>query len=174
MAMTQMKRVYKNWLVRVTVGFAALFSLRLLSTALHITFLERIYKPRDFRRTSHLKIDQPILDGLPRYCRTLWGQRMDPINIIMVGTEDKIKASFTAGGWQGAHPSTPLHVFAGFIASIFKRSYRKGPLMPLFTGIGTQDLVFQKTTGRNKFAERHHIRLWRTRHELPGKRRLWV
>jgi hypothetical protein len=46
--------------------------------------------------------------------------------------------------------------------------------MPLFTGVGTQDLAFQKTSGRNKFAERHHIRLWRTRHELPGRRRLWV
>jgi hypothetical protein len=168
-----MKRIYKNWLVRMTVGFAALTGLRLISTVLHMTTLEKLYKPRDFRQTSHMDIDQKIIDDLPRYCRNLLGQPMDPINLIFVGSESGIRHAFEKAGWNGVHPSTPIHVGAGLIASIFRRSYQKGPFMPLFTGIGTQDLSFQKTTGKNKFAERHHIRIWRTRHTL-GNKRLWV
>ena len=45
--------------------------------------------------------------------------------------------------------------------------------MPLFTGIGLQDISFQKTTKSNKYSERHHIRIWRTRHEVNGNR-VWV
>ncbi len=46
--------------------------------------------------------------------------------------------------------------------------------MPLFLDVGLQDMAFQKTSKRNKFSERHHIRIWRTRHTLPGDNTLWV
>ncbi len=46
--------------------------------------------------------------------------------------------------------------------------------MPLFISVGLQDLSFQKTTRKNKFAQRHHVRVWRTRHELPGDNRIWI
>lgn len=168
-----MKRVYKNWLVRITVGFTALLSLRLISTLLHMTTLERLYKPRDFRRTHHPEISQDILDRLPRYCQTIFGQKMDPINLVFIGDEEGIRSAFDEAGWDGAHPSTPLHLLAGFASSLFSVSYRKGPFMPLFISVGLQDLSFQKVV-TGKYATRHHIRIWRTRHHVPGNKRVFV
>lgn len=168
-----MKRIHKNWLVRVTVGFAAVTSLRLISTLFHVTTLERLYKPRDFRKTSHLTIDGKIMEQLPKYCYNLFGQKMDPINLIFVGTPESITRVFDDSGWHGAHPNTPLHQLVNLLSGLTRRSYKKSPFMPLFTGIGLQDISFQKAE-RNGFSDRHHIRLWRTRHQLPGGRRIWV
>lgn len=168
-----MKRIYDNWLVKVTLGFAAVTGARIVSTVLHMTTLDKLYKPRDFRKTSHLEVSHKILDDLPIYCTNLLGMKMDPINLIFLGSEDKIEEAFEKAGWHGAHPSTPFHVFYGFLTSIFKKSYKKGPFMPLFTGIGLQDISFQKTTKSNIYSERHHIRIWRTRHEVNGSR-VWV
>jgi hypothetical protein len=167
-----MKRVYKNWLVRVTVGFAAITGIRLISTLFHMTTLEKLYKPRDFRKTSHLEIDQKIIKSLPQYCHNIFGEKMDPINLIFVGDDRQIRAAFKRAGWNGVHPNTPLHWVYTLWALISRRHYGQGPFMPLFVNIGLQDLSFQQVS-RKKFSERHHIRLWRTRHEIDG-RRLWV
>jgi hypothetical protein len=169
-----MKRVRSNWLVRLVIFVTGVLSIRLVSTVLHMTTLEKLYKPRDFRKTSHLKIDQKTIDSLPRNCVNLVGQPMDPINLIFVGTESGIRHAFERCGWDGVHPSTPIHLTLGFLSSIFNRSYRKGPFMPLFISVGLQDLAFQKHTRKNKFAERHHVRIWRTRHALKDGRRIWV
>jgi hypothetical protein len=169
-----MKRVYKNWLVRITIGFAALTSARLISTFLHMTTLERIYKPRDFRRTSHLEIDQKIIDSLPKYCHTVLGRTVDPINLIVVGRESEVKEAFKKAGWHSAHPSTPLHLLLGFLSATFNKSYKSGPFTPFFINIGLQDLSYQKLTKLNSFRQRHHVRLWRTRHELTAGKRIWV
>ncbi len=169
-----MKRLYKNWLVRITIGFAALTSLRLVSTLLHMTTLEKLYKPRDFRRTSHQTISREVIDTLPKYCTTMFGQAVDPINIILIGTESGIRHSFEKASWYGAHPTTPLHLAAGFLSATFNRSYKSGPFTPFFTGIGTQDMSFQKLTQLNSFRQRHHVRIWRTKHTLPGGKRMWI
>ncbi|TAK89559.1 hypothetical protein EPO04_00385 [Patescibacteria group bacterium] len=168
-----MKRVYKNWLVRITIGFAAITSARLLSTLFHVTTLEKLYKPRDFRQTKHHVISQDIVDRLPRYCQTIFGRKMDPINLVFVGSEKAINHAFAEAGWDGAHPSTPIHVTLGFASSLFNKNYRKGPFMPLFISVGLQDISFQKITD-NGYAQRHHIRLWRTRHVLRSGQRVWV
>lgn len=168
-----MKRIYSNWFVRITLGFAAITSIRLVSTLLHMTTLEKLYKPRDFRRTSHLEVSDEILSSLPKYCTNIFGIKMDPINLVFIGTEAGITRAFEKAGWNGAHPSTPPHLAYGFFASLFRKSYENGPFMPLFTGIGLQDLSLQKPAKGGKLGERHHIRVWRTRHEVNGNR-VWV
>ncbi|HSX41629.1 MAG TPA: LssY C-terminal domain-containing protein [Candidatus Saccharimonadales bacterium] len=169
-----MKRVYNNWLVRATLGFAAMTGARVVSTLLHMTTLDKLYKPRDFRRTSHIELSDEITSSLPRYCQTVYGLKMDPINLMFIGTEAGLRRAFEKAGWHGAHPSTPVHLFLGLVSSVFRRSYKQGPFMPLFVDIGMQDLAFQKTTKTNKFAQRHHIRIWRTRHKLGDRNYLWV
>ncbi len=98
---------------------------------------------------------------------------MDPINLLFVGTESGIKRAFEKAGWNGAHPSTPIHGGLGLASSLFNRTYRQGPFMPLFISIGLQDLAFQKVM-RKSAGQRHHVRIWRTRHTLPDNNRLWV
>ena len=168
-----MGKIRRNVFLRLLVFIAGIFSLRLVSTVLHMTTLEKLYKPRDFRKTSHLEISPEILGRLPRHCQTIFGRRMDPINLVFIGTEAGIKRAFEKAGWDGAHPSSPFHVAAGLASSVFNKSYRQGPFMPLFISIGLQDLAFQKVMNKT-YSKRHHIRIWRTRHALPGNNRIWV
>jgi hypothetical protein len=168
-----MERLKRNWLLRAVVFITGIFSIRLVSAMLHYTTLEKLYKPRDFRKTSHLDISQDIIDRLPRYCQTIFGRKMDPINLIFVGTEAGLKRAFEKIGWDGAHPSTPLHIGFGFASSFFNRTYRHGPFMPLYISVGLQDLSFQKVQSAG-YGRRHHIRIWRTRHVLPDNNRVWV
>jgi hypothetical protein len=167
------KRLHQNWLVRGVLFVAGIFSLRLVSTMLHVTTLEKLYKPRDFRKTSHVEISEEIISRLPNYCQTIFGRKMDPINLIFIGTEAGLKRAFEKAGWSGAHPPTPIHGAAALISSIFNKTYRQGPFMPLFISIGLQDLAFQKIIKKG-YGQRHHIRIWRTRHELPEGNRVWV
>jgi hypothetical protein len=44
---------------------------------------------------------------LPVYSETLTGARMEPINFIYLGTQDKIEDTFNRAGWFKADPSTP-------------------------------------------------------------------
>ena len=168
-----MQRLRKHWLARLLIFVGGVFSLRLISYALHMTTLEKLYKPRDFRKTSHLEISQEIIDQLPRYCQTVFGIKMDPINLIFIGTEAGIKRAFEKSDWNGAFPANPIHPLVGLIFRIRNRTYKRGPFMPLFTGIGLQDLSFQKVLSRG-YGNRHHMRVWRTRHHLPGDNRIWV
>jgi hypothetical protein len=169
-----MKRVYKNWLVRITVVFAAITSMRLISTALHMTTLERLYKPRDFRKTSHLKISPEIIDNLPKFSQTVIGQKMDPINLIFVGTESGIKRAFEKAGWSTANPASPVHMLLAFFSTVFNTSHKTGPFTPHFINIGLQDLSFQKLTKLNSFRQRHHVRIWRTKNSLPNDHHIWI
>lgn len=168
-----MERLKRNWLIRAVIFIGGIFSIRLVAALLHYTTLEKVYKPRGFRKTSHLEISQDIIDRLPRYCQTIFGRKMDPINLIFIGTEASLRRAFEKGGWDGAHPSTPLTIGFGFASSLFNRSYRHGPFMPLYISVGLQDLSFQKVLARG-YGRRHHIRIWRTRHVLPDKNRVWV
>ena len=167
-----MKRLYNNWLTRLLFFIGGIFSLRLVSTFMHMTTLDKLYKPRSFRKSSHLEISPEIVEKLPRYCQTIFGAKMDPINLMFVGTEAGIKRAFEKAGWHGVHPSSPVHVLLGFFSSLFNRTYNKGPFMPLFISVGLQDIGFQKVT--KGYSQRHHIRVWRTKHQLPGDNRLWV
>lgn len=168
-----MERLKRNWLARAVFFVAGIFSIRVISALLHYTTLEKLYKPRDFRKTSHLEISSKIIDSLPRYCQTIFGRKMDPINLIFVGTEAGLRRTFEKTGWHGAHPSTPITIGFGFTSSLFNRSYKQGPFMPLYISVGLQDLAFQKVLSRG-YGNRHHIRIWRTRHVLPGNNRIWV
>ncbi|HUC86964.1 MAG TPA: LssY C-terminal domain-containing protein [Candidatus Saccharimonadales bacterium] len=168
-----MGRIRKNWLIRGLVFVGGVVSLRLVSYVLHMTTLDKVYKPRDFRKSSHLDISQETIDALPRYCQTIFGRKMDPINLAFVGTEAGLKRAFEKAGWDGAHPHSPVLILLGFLPGWTGHTYRKGPFSPLYINVGLQDLSFQKVLKKG-YGNRHHIRIWRTRHQLPEGNRIWV
>lgn len=168
-----MERLRKNLLIRVVVFIGGIVSIRLVSYVLHMTTLDKIYKPRDFRKTSHLEISQNILDQLPRYCQTLGGRKMDPINLLFVGTEAGLRRAFEKAGWRGAHPHSPILAPLSMIPGLLKRRYPNAPFSPLYINVGLQDLSFQKVL-KTGYGNRHHLRIWRTRHHLPNGDRIWV
>lgn len=147
---------------------------RLVAYLLHATGLEHIYKPRFIRETSLLDITDELVAKLPKYCYSLTGAQMDPMNLVVVGTEASLKRTFKLAGWHRANPASPLHLIYGLLTVITKRSYKTGPFTPFYVNIALQDLAYQRVSRSGSFKQRHHLRLWRTGVVLPGHRRVWV
>jgi hypothetical protein len=147
---------------------------RLVAYLLHATGLERIYKPRFIRETALLEITDELVGKLPKYCYSVTGAQMDPMNLIILGDEASVKRRFKAAGWHRANPASPVHMFYSLLTVITRREYKTGPFTPLFVNIALQDLAYQQVTGKGSFNERHHLRMWRTGLVLPGKQPVWV
>ena len=148
--------------------------IRVVAYLLHATGLEHIYKPRFIRNSTLLTLSDEVVAKLPKYSQTMTGGRMDPMNIIFVGSELDIKLAFKAAGWASAHPASPIHLLYSGLTVVFGKTHATGPFSPHFVNIGLQDMAFQKLTRLKSFKQRHHIRIWKTGIELPGKSRVWV
>lgn len=147
---------------------------RLVSYVLHATGLDHIYKPHFTRHSALLEINDAVIAKLPKHSLSVTGARMDPMNLVFVGSELDIKLAFKDAGWFRANPASPVHLLYGLLTVITGRSYQTGPFSPHFISIGLQDFAFQKTTRGKSFKQRHHLRIWRTGIVLPEKTRVWV
>ncbi len=115
----------------------------------------------------------PALEDTPRVTRTRDGIRGDPINIALVGTEEKVVAAMLKAGWLPADPITlrsSLRIASGTIRS---RPYETAPVSDLFVWGRKQDLAFQQPIGKNP-RRRHHVRFWRSEALEDHGRPLWV
>lgn len=154
---------------RFTVGI-----FRLIAYVLHATGLDHFYKPRFTRHSALLDLDEAMVAKLPKYSQTIIGARMDPMNLVFVGSDKGIRQLFRRSGWHRANPASPWHLFYSGAAAVLGKTYRTGPFMPQYLNIGLQDFAFQKLTKRKSHRERHHVRIWRTGIVLPDNQVVWV
>lgn len=114
--------------------------------------------------------------GLPRWSEDLIGGQMEPISLVLVGSEEDMVAAFRRAGWMLADPPTPVRVLHEAIAAIQNRPDPTGPATPAFYADKPQNLTFEKPgAGAPSIRRRHHTRLWKTTYCLmPGCRPLWV
>jgi len=147
---------------------------RVVAYFLHATGLERVYKPRFIRHTALLDITSELVEKLPKYCFSISGARMDPMNLIFVGTEAEVKQTFKRAGWNRANPASPVHLFYTLLVALTRRSYKSSPFTPLYVNIALQDLAFQRVNRAGSVKQRHHIRVWRTGIVLPSMKHVWV
>ena len=113
---------------------------------------------------------------LPRWSEDLIGGRMEPISLVLVGSEDDILGAFTRAGWARADPPTPVRVLQEGIAALRNLPDPTGPATPAFFMDRPQSFTFEKSDfGFPTIRRRHHTRLWQTLHCLvPNCRRVWV
>jgi membrane-associated phospholipid phosphatase len=114
--------------------------------------------------------------GLPRWSEDLIGGQMEPVSLLLVGSEEDIAAAFRRTGWMLADPPTPVRVLQEAIAAIQNQPDPTGPATPAFYADRPQNLTFEKPdAGAPSIRRRHHTRLWKTAYcLLPGCRPLWV
>lgn len=114
--------------------------------------------------------------GLARWSEDLIGGRMEPISLVMVGSEDDILQAFNRAGWARADPPTPVRVLQEGIAAMRNLPDPTGPATPAFYMDQPQNFAFEKSDrGTPTIRRRHHTRLWQTLHCLePSCRRVWV
>lgn len=112
----------------------------------------------------------PIADvypSLPRLTHTAAGAAGDPLNVLLIGSQDQITASFVRAGWLVPDPITPATSARIAAASLANQPYPTAPVSNLYVFGRAQDLAFEWPTG--DVQNRGHIRLWRTTLQLDGQ-----
>lgn len=121
-----------------------------------------------------LRTSLPV--GMPRWTEDLVGGRMEPISLVLVGSEGDLLQAFTRVGWARADPPTPVRVLEEGIAAMRSLPDPTGPATPAYFMDRPQSLTFEKPdAGSPSIRRRHHTRVWQTPYCVsPNCRRVWV
>jgi membrane-associated phospholipid phosphatase len=114
--------------------------------------------------------------NLPRQSEDLIGGKMEPISLVLVGSQHDVLTGFSRAGWARADAPTPIRVIQEGLATLQNLPDTNGPATPAFFADQPQNLTFEKSDPLTPtIRHRHHTRLWQTHYCLaPTCRPLWV
>jgi hypothetical protein len=96
---------------------------------------------------------------VPRYTVTGDGLPGDPVNLVLMGTLQQLRAAFAAAGWVEADPLGLWSSWRMVQTYIRNSPYPAAPFSTLYLFGRGQDIGFQKAID-NSPRKRHHIRFW--------------
>ena len=97
--------------------------------------------------------------SVPSFTLTGDGFPGDPVNLVLIGEFDKLRAAFLAAGWIEAQPLNLASSWRMVVAFVLNRSYPDAPFSTLFLFGRAQDVGFQKAIDMSP-RKRHHVRFW--------------
>jgi hypothetical protein len=116
---------------------------------------------------------EQVIPVLPKRSYSIRNEPMEPVTLIVMGSSRAIKKAFRDAGWYQAVPIGFVSSFRSALSTLLDRSYREGPMWPVFIEGKHHQMGFELPTRSDTFRHRHHLRLWRTK-LLLGRKRLWV
>ena len=96
---------------------------------------------------------------VPRFAITGDGLPGDPINLVLMGTIQQLRAAFAIAGWSEADPLGVASSWRMICAFVLNSPYPTAPFSTLYLYGRGQDFGFQKAID-NSPRKRHHIRFW--------------
>ena len=84
--------------------------------------------------------------------------KSDPLNLIVIGSEEAIWPAFITRGWDEAEVIYGASLGKTIASSLLGRRYRYSPMSALYLYGRPQDVGLQKA--RQTVVERNHLRLW--------------
>jgi len=96
---------------------------------------------------------------VPRFTITGDGLPGDPVNLVLTGTLQQLRAAFELGGWAEADRLGLASSLRMVRAFVFNSPYSTAPFSTLYLFGRGQDVGFQKAID-NSPRKRHHIRFW--------------
>ena len=96
---------------------------------------------------------------VPSFTLTGDGLPGDPVNLVLIGKLDKVRAAFIAAGWTEADALNLKSSWRMVVAFVFNRAYPGAPFSTLFLFGRGQDVGFQKAIDGSP-RKRHHVRFW--------------
>jgi hypothetical protein len=126
-----------------------------LALALTYGMAAYVILPRTVRMS--LKILQR--KHVPRYTITGDGLPGDPVNLVLIGTLEQLRAAFAIAGWSEADRLSLASSWRMVRAFAFNSPYPTAPFSTLYLFGRGQDIGFQKAIG-NSPRKRHHVRFW--------------
>jgi hypothetical protein len=125
--------------------------------ALSVTYALAAYVILPWIVRMSLKILQR--KSVPSFTLTGDGLPGDPVNLVLAGEMEKLRAAFAAAGWTEADPLGLMSSWRMVVAFVFNRPYPGAPFSTLFLFGRGQDVGFQKAIDGSP-RKRHHIRFW--------------
>jgi hypothetical protein len=96
---------------------------------------------------------------VPQYTITGDGLPGDPVNLVLIGTLQQLRAAFAAAGWSEADRLGPASSWRMVRAFILNKPYPTAPFSTLYLYGRGQDIGLQKAID-NSPRRRHHVRFW--------------
>ena len=96
---------------------------------------------------------------VPRFTITGDGLPGDPINLVLMGTIQQLRAAFAIAGWSEADRLGMASSWRMICAFVLHSPYPTAPFSTLYLYGRGQDIGFQKAID-NSPRKRHHIRFW--------------
>ena len=115
---------------------------------------------------------EQLLAGAPQRASGKDGKPGDPLNLIFIGNEVEIRQAFQEAGWTEAEKLGGKSLWETVRAVAANKGYQGAPVSQLYLFGRPEDLAFQKML--NTFAERHHLRLWRSAAKTKEGREIWL
>lgn len=125
--------------------------------ALMATYLIAAYVILPYAVRMGLKVSQRR--HVPSFTVAADGLPADPVNLVLVGTLDQLRAAFAAIGWVEADKLNLASSWRMVKAFVLNQSYPTAPFSTLFLFGRGQDVGFQKAIGDSP-RKRHHVRFW--------------
>jgi LssY C-terminus len=110
-------------------------------------------------RSVHLGLMILHRKRVPSFTLTGDGLPGDPVNLVLIGTHQQLRAAFAAAGWTEADPLNLKSTWRMVRAFVLNSSYPTAPFSTLYLFGRRQDVGFQKCID-NSPRRRHHIRFW--------------
>ena len=114
-------------------------------------------------------ITQELLNRIPRRVSDQQGNPGDMVNILILGTEDQVVATFNAAGWVHVDSSVGDTVLTGLLDSIEKKDYLTMPMSRLFLFNRPQDYGFAHAEPVRVVMSRNHLRVWKSPYTAGGQ-----
>jgi len=143
------------WLIAFVFRFTDQRLPTILALALTYGIAAYIVLPRAVR--MELKILQR--KRVPRFTVTGDGLPGDPVNLVLIGTLQQLRAAFVIAGWSEADRLGVTSSWRMICAFVLNSPYPTPPFSTLYLYGRGQDVGFQKAID-NSPRKRHHIRFW--------------
>ena len=114
-----------------------------------------------------------LLAPLPRFSETLLGRRMEPLGLVIVARDDRLRSAIGQAGYSVADRLTPGRLLHTYWAGITNGSDPTAPVTPTFLDTRLEDLAIQQQSLGGGVKARHHARLWRLPLLSPGGCPIW-
>jgi len=120
-----------------------------------------------------LKVSTDFLPQLPARVQDAKGNQGDMVNFLLLGSEQKMEAVFSAAGWVSVDRTKKEAALHMILSTLNKDAYTALPMSELYLFNRPQDYGFARAEPLEVVETRHHLRLWKAPFQIDGQE-VWV
>ncbi|HEX3371023.1 MAG TPA: LssY C-terminal domain-containing protein [Candidatus Acidoferrales bacterium] len=119
--------------------------------------------------TALTTVTSDLLEKIPRRVSDPSGNPGDMVNVLLIGTQDDVTATFKAAGWVQVDKSVTDTILTGALATFSKEAYLTMPMSVLYLFQRAQDYGFAHAEPLKVIESRNHLRAWKSPYEVDGR-----